>query len=99
MTTATALYRLSPHLANAAPVKPKNKGGRPKHQHPELVKAVQKGLVAQVERGDKLVMVKAFTAALKPLELDGPEHERLVRWLYGQEWDLVALGKPVSRIK
>ncbi len=99
MTTATALYRLSPHLANAAPVKRKNKGGRPKHQYPELVEAARKELLAQVARGDKLVKAKAFEAALKPLGLDGDKYERLVRWLYDQEWDLAALGKPVSRIK
>ncbi len=88
MTTATALYRLSPHLANAAPVKPKNKGGRPKHQHPELVKAVQKGLLAQVEKGAKKpIKSRAFRAALEPLKLDGDEFDARMAWLYNQKWD------------
>ena len=99
---AVRMHRLEglfKRIESAAPAKPRGKGGRPKHRHPELVKAVQKELLAQVARGDKLVMAKAFEAALDPLGLDGDKYERLVRWLYDQEWDLAALGKPVSRIK
>ena len=99
---AVRMHRLEglfKRIGSAAPAKPRGKGGRPKHRHPELVKAVQKELLAQVARGDKLVMAKAFEAALDPLGLDGDKYERLVRWLYDQEWDLAALGKPVSRIK
>ncbi len=80
--TAALLYRLRPHLGPA-----KGKGGRPRHEHPELVEAVKTELLAQVARGDKLVKAKAFEAALKPLELDGDEYEARVAWLYKQKWD------------
>ena len=64
---------------------PKNKGGRPKHQHDEIVEAVLKELSAQVEQGAKKpTKSRAFWAVLNPLELDGAEHEALMKWLYDE---------------
>ena len=66
--------------------KPKNKGGRPKDEHPELVKAVQLELWAQNERGEKRNKALAYRLALEPLELDPDEYDARKAWLEKQEW-------------
>ena len=80
------LEKLLDEIKGGTVAGPKNKGGRPKDEHPELVKAVQLELWAQDERGEKRNKANAYRLALEPLELDGNEYEALTSWLEKQEW-------------
>ena len=93
------LDRFLDEIQDRTVAKPKNKGGRPKDEHPELVKAVQLELWAQNERGEKRNKALAYRLALEPLELDPDEYDARKAWLEKQAWFPAAPEKPVFPTK
>ena len=70
VVTVTVLSRLAPHLANAKPVIPKDRGGRPPIDPPEIIEAVRAELLEQVRQHRKRNKTKAIDKVISTIDFE-----------------------------